>query len=473
MKAKTVPQTNHVPSHKSKEPPHTFLILFGIIVLVAIISYFIPPGEYERTINEDGQSVVVDGTYTSVEPNPPVFFDLFQAIHLGMVEAAMIIFFIFVVGGSFHVFRETKAIEGAFGSMSKQLVGRELFVIPCVMLFFGVAGASVGVFEEMLPFIMIMIPIALKMGFDSVVGAAMVLVGVASGFTAAFMNPFTIGVAQGIAELPLFSGMGVRIVFWIVFMLVSIWYVMRYAKKVRNDHTLSITYEEDKQWDIDMNDNHHHKLTKRQTAVLAVLLTTLVVLAFGVIKFGWYLTEISAVFVIMAVVMGIINGMNVNKIAKSFAEGCQEIVVGALVVGFAYGAVVILENSSTIDTILYSMVNALSEWPSSIAAFGIFIAQSLLNFIVSSGSGQAALSMPIIAPLADLIDVQRQTAVLAFQMGDGISNIFSPTSGLLLAALAMSGISWIKWIKFIWPLIIIHYALGAVFVTIVHLFIWT
>ncbi|HLR10575.1 MAG TPA: TIGR00366 family protein [Sporosarcina sp.] len=457
---------------KKFESPHPFVILFCVIIIMALATYFIPAGEYERVTSESGQTYVVDGSYEVIGSKPAGFMDIFEAIHKGMVASAPIVFFIFIVGGAFNVFKETKAIEGAFGSIAGKIKGKEMFMIPLVMLFFGFSGATTGMFEEALPFIMIMVPLAMMMGFDSMVGAGMVIVGVSAGFTAAFMNPFTIGVAQGIAEVPIFSGMGPRLVFWFVYMLVAITYVMIYARKVSKQPMKSIVFEEDKKREIDTKEIEAHKLTKEQGLSLVILGVTLITLAFGVIRFDWYITEISALFVIMALVIGLTNHLGFNGTTKSFVRGCEELVVGALVIGFAYGALVILEESNTIDTILYAVTGVVANLPSSLTAIGMYVIQCLLNIVVTSGSGQAALSMPIMTPLGDLLGVSRQTAVLAFQMGDGLTNIFTPTSGLLLASLAMAGISFSKWVKWVWPLILIQFILGCIFVTVAHVFVW-
>ncbi|MBD7909297.1 YfcC family protein [Sporosarcina gallistercoris] len=454
------------------EAPHPFVILFTVIIIMAIATYLIPAGEYDRTQSEDGKSYVVDGSYHQIDAKPAGILPVFEAVHKGMVQSAPIIFFIFIVGGAFNVFRESNAIEGAFGSISSKLEGKEMYLIPIVMLFFGLGGAAIGMFEESLPFILIMIPLAIMMGFDSLVGTGMVLVGVASGFTAAFMNPFTVGVAQGIAEVPIFSGMGLRVIFWLIYMVVAILYVVRYARKVRKNPESSLVYEEDKKRNIRVDLVKEHTLTGKQITTLIILVATLIGLGFGVIKFGWYITEISALFLIMALIIGLVNGKGINGTAVSFVRGCEELVVGALVVGFAYGALVILQDSSTIDTILYGITALVSQLPSGLAAIGMYIMQCLLNIVVTSGSGQAALSMPIMTPLSDLLGVSRQTSVLAFQMGDGLTNIITPTSGLLLAALAMAKISFAKWFKWVWPLILIQFILGAIFVTIAHVFVW-
>lgn len=463
---------NSPKTRKKFEFPHSFIILFGLMIITAITTYLIPAGQYERVVDENGRTIVADGTYQTIESTPTGFMQLFESLHLGMVDAAEIIFFIFIVGGSFGILAATKSIEAAFGSLTKKLNGKEIFLIPVIMLFLAICGGSWGMAEEVIPFILIAVPLALRMGFDSMTGTAMILVGVYAGFGSAFMNPFTVGVAQGIAGLPTFSGMGVRIVFWLIFVAVAIAYVMIYARKVRKDPTISLMYEEDKKRDISLDDQSSQGLTKRQVAILVVLALTLVGLAVGVITQGWYITEIAALFVIMGIVVGIIARFRMNEIANAFVKGCEEMVQGALIVGFAYGILRILQDSNTIDTILYFVSNLVADLPTALAAIGMFVVQSLLNFIVPSGSGQAAISMPIMAPLSDLLGVSRQTAVLAFQYGDGISNVFTPTAGVLMASLALAKIPWIKWLKWILPLILIQYALGAIFVTVAHLFIW-
>ncbi|MUK90192.1 putative basic amino acid antiporter YfcC [Ornithinibacillus sp. L9] len=464
--------TNKTQEKKKFEFPHGFVILFSFIVLVAILTYFIPAGEYERTTTEDGREVVVDGTYQTVESNPAGFFDIFQSIHIGMVDAAGIIFFIFIVGGAFGILRATNTLEGAFGSLSKRLAGKELLMIPAIMLFFAIAGGTFGMAEEAIPFVLILVPLAIMMGFDSITGTAIVIVGVYVGFGSAFMNPFTVGVAQGIAGLPTFSGMGVRFIFWFIFVAVSIIYVMMYARKIKKDPTKSIMYKEDLQRKIDPEVMNQQSLTKRQAVILGVLVLTIIGLALGVILQGWYITEIAALFLVMGVVVGIIGKLKVNQIAEAFVKGCEELVTGALIVGFAYAILTILQDSNTIDTILYGVSSVVSGLPSSFSAIGMLLTQSMLNVIVPSGSGQAALSMPIMVPLSDLLGVDRQTAVLAFQYGDGITNMIAPTAAVLLAGLAIAKISWIKWVKWIWPLILIQHIIAIIYVTIAHLFIW-
>src|SRR5699024_1815365 len=235
------------------------------------------------------------------------------------------------------------------------------------------------------------------------------------------------------------------------------------------DPTKSVMYEEDQQRKLDQPSTENTSMTGRHGVIISILVLTIFVLAFGVMQFDWYIKEISGLFLLMGIVMGFVARMSLNDFAESFVKGCEVLVLGALVVGFAYGILVVLQDGRIMDTILHGLASAVSGLPSSLTAMGMYVSQALLNFIVPSGSGQAALTMPIMTPLADLVGVSRQTAVLAFQFGDGISNILTPTSGYFMAALAAAGISWTKWLRWIWPLILIQYALGGIFVLVAHL----
>ncbi|MFC7403866.1 YfcC family protein [Georgenia alba] len=451
---------------------HPFVILFGVLAVAVLSTWLLSPGEYDRT-EMDGREVVVEGTYQEVAAEPAGVLDLFSAVHRGMVEAAEIIFFVFVVGGAFGVLSRTRAVENGITGLAMRMQRSRLLLIPVVMTAFALAAATFGMFEEGLPFVLLLTPVALKLGFDSITGAAMVLVGLSCGFTAAITNPFTIGVAQSIAQVPLFSGMGPRIGMFVVYLVVGIAYVYWYALRVRRDPSRSLTREQDaaRREEVD-GETVHEPLDVRQKVVLGVLLLTMAVLIWGVTQLGWFMTEISALFLAMALIMGLVTRMGIRGSFEAFADGCRDLVVGALCIGFAYATVVVLTDAAVIDTILYGITSAVSGLSSAGAALGMLGVQGLLNFIITSGSGQAALSMPLMSPLADLVGVSQQTAVLAFQFGDGITNIFAPTSGLLLAALAMARIGYGTWFRFIWPLILIQFAVGAVFLTVAHLWIW-
>lgn len=449
--------------------PHVYVLLLAIIVVCSALTYIIPAGQYDMTTLESGRSVVDASTFTYVESTPVSLFGVLEAIPKGLNEAASIIFFIFIVGGAFAVLQDTGAVEASLGRLTKKLRGKESLIIPVIMLAFALCGSVVGMAEEVLPFIPIMVSLAIAMGFDSITGTAIVLAGAGAGFAGAFMNPFTIGVAQGIAELPLFSGMGYRIFVFIVMYFIATGFVFWYANRIKQNPVLSPMYEIDKQREDTLDLNNLREFGGKEKLIMGVFVASVALLMFGVIKFDWYFTEISAVFIGMAIVVALISGMGLNGFANSLAKGMADIAAGALIVGFARGILVVLVDGNILHTILHSAATFLMTLPATITAVGMYVFQCLLNFLVPSGSGQAAVSIPILAPLADMVGVTRQTAVLAFQLGDGISNIFSPTSGYFMAGLALARIPWEKWAKWILPMIAVQYTVGAVLIVIAQL----
>ncbi|MEG0291578.1 MAG: AbgT family transporter [Anaerovoracaceae bacterium] len=454
---------------KKFKVPHVYVLLLSMILICVALTYIIPAGQYQMTTLPDGREIVDASSFENVKNTPVSLMGFLSSVPRGMVESAMIIFFIFIVGGSFNVLQDTGAIEAGLGRLTKILNGKETIIIPVIMIVFSLGGAIIGMAEETLPFIPIMVSLAVAMGFDSITGTAMVLCGAGAGFAGAFMNPFTVGVAQGIAGLPLFSGMAFRAAMYGVLLVLTIGFVFRYAKKVKKDPTLSSMYEIDLAREDKLDLSNLHEFGKREKLILLVFLASIGILIFGVVKYHWYMNEISALFLGMAIVVSIISKMGLNGFANSLAEGMAAIAAGALIVGFARGILVVMTDGNIIHPILNSAATFLGQLPSAITAVGMYIFQCLLNFIVPSGSGQAAVSIPIMAPLADLVDVTRQTACVAFQLGDGISNIFTPTSGYFMAGLALAKIPWTTWAKWILPLILAQYLIGGVFVVIAQM----
>ena len=452
---------------KKMRIPHTYALLFIIIVVVAILTYVIPAGEFDRA--EDpatGRIFVVADSFHEVEQHPVSFFGIFKSIPKGMEEAGFIIFFVLMIGGAFGILQATGAIDAGIGAVVKKMVGREKLVIPVVMLIFSLAGSMLGTAEEALPFYPIVISLALALGFDTITGTAMVLLGAGAGFAGAFLNPFTIGIAQGISGLPLFSGFAFRLIAYVIILSVTILYVYRYASKIQVHSELSVTYEEDIKRHNKLNLDELPEFNNRHKSVMAVLIVGLAVLAFGIVKLGFYITELTAMFLIIGIGAGIVGGLKINEIAEEFVKGAQSLVYGALIIGLARAIMVVMNEGNIMDTVIYSMAKAVQGLPPALSAVGMFIVQSLINIIVPSGSGQAAVSMPIMAPMADVVGITRQTAVLAFQFGDGFSNVISPTSGYFMAALAIGGIKWDKWAKWMLPLFLIWTAIGAILVAV-------
>ena len=446
--------------------PHTYALLFFVIILVTALTYVMPAGEFDRA--EDaatGRIFVVSGSFHEVESNPISFFDMFKAIPKGMEKAGYIIFFVFMIGGAFGIINSTGAINSGIGKVVNSMKGREKLVIPVVMIIFSLAGAILGAAEEMLPFYPIVISLAIALGFDSMTGTAMVLIGAGSGFAGAFLNPFTIGISQGIAGLPLFSGIGFRLVAYVIIVTITIAYVYRYASKIQKNPELSLTYEDDKNR-ITMNPDEIPEFTSRHKLVLTVLAVGMAILAFGVVKLGFYITELTAIFLIIGIFSGIVGGLSIDKISEEFVNGAKEMTYGALVIGVATSIMVVMNEGRIMDTIIFSLASLVQGLPPVLSAIGMFFVQTVISVIVPSGSGMAAATMPIMAPMADLVGITRQTAVLAFQFGDAFTNVFSPTSGYFMAALAIGGIQWSKWIKWVLPLFIIWNIVASILLAV-------
>lgn len=447
--------------------PHTYALLFFIIVLVTVLTYVVPAGEFDRA--EDaatGRIFVVPDSFHNVERSPVSPFGVFKAIPKGMEKAGYIIFFVLMIGGSFGILQGTGAIDAGIGRIVQKMQGREKLIIPVTMFIFSLAGAMLGSAEEMLPFYPIVISLSLALGFDTITGTAMVLLGAGAGFAGAFMNPFTVGIAQGIAGLPLFSGIAYRLICYVLILGVTIVYVYRYASKIQKSPELSATYEQDSKSHKKLNLAEIPEFNGKHKLVMAVLVIGLAILAFGVVKLGFYITELTAMFLIIGILSGAVGGLSINEIAEEFVNGAKELVYGALVIGLATSIMVVMQEGKIMDTIIYGMASVVKGLPATVSGIAMFVVQSLTNIFVPSGSGQAAVSMPIMAPMADVVGITRQSAVLAFQFGDGFSNVISPTSGYFMAAIAIGGIKWDQWAKWMLPLFLIWTALGATLVAI-------
>lgn len=450
---------------RSFKIPHTYVILFSVMIIVAILTYLIPAGEFDRYLDVATDRTLVDATsFHYVEQSPVNLFQLIQAIPKGMEEAAQIIFFIFIVGGAFQIINSTGTIESGIGNLAKKLDGREKLMIPIFVLIFSIGGITFGMSEEVIVFIPIGIALARALGFDAITGTAMINLGAATGFSAAVMNSFTIGVAQDIAELPLFSGAGLRIAVLIVMLIATSTYIIRYGEKVKKDPSASVVSDlevEEKEKTIDIH--NLTTMTNKHKLILLIVSLGFIAIAIGVFAFDWYIVEIGSIFLAMGIVSGLIGGLGPSKVAEAFVEGAKGIAFGALVVGIARGILIVMTEGMIMDTVVHSLSNLIQLLPKSIAVFGMYIVQIIINFFIPSGSGQAAVTMPIMVPLADILGITRQTAVLAFQFGDAFTNSIIPTSGALMASLSIGNIPYEKWFKFIWPLMLIWLAIGGAF----------
>lgn len=463
--------------------PDTVLIIFGIIVLAALATLVVPPGAFEKEImlveGVGEREVVVPGSFSYLERPPAGILQriggTLAAILLAPIQgitdpdAIPIIAFVLLVGGAFAVLQATGAVTAGLRrlvAMAENNHALRVMLIPLFMGLFSLGGATFGMAEEVIPFVLIFVPLALALGYDSITGVAIPFVGSQTGFAAAFLNPFTVGVAQGIAEVPLFSGIIFRMVLWLIITALGVAIVMWHASRVRRDPTRSPTFETDQalreSGGVIEDEGPAPPLTGRQIATLLVFAAGLVGLVYGVIWMGWYIFEIAALFVAMGIAMGIAGGLGANSIARAFQEGARDLVVTALIIGLARGILIVLRDAQVIDTILFTLSSAVEGAGPIVSAQLMFGMQTVLNFFIPSGSGQAALTMPLMAPLADLVGVTRQTAVLAFQMGDGFTNLIIPTSAVLMGALSLAKVSWVTWAKWMFPFQIVLFAVGLI-----------
>ena len=455
---------------KQLKPLNPMMVLVVIMLVGAVASYFVPAGAYDRVYDAALDRNIVDpNSFHAVDKNPTTLFGLLMSVTLGMQNAAYIIFFLLIIGGMFAILDGTGAINAGMANIVRAVKGRELLMIPVCMTIFGLGSAFCANFEEFLAFVPLVLAVCMTMGFDSLTAVGIIFCAAASGYAGAITNAFTTGVAQGIAGLPMFSGMELRVPLFIVLIIVSICYVMWYARRVKKDPTKSYCYEDDKinretkQLDVD----NIAPLTGRQKIVLLVFIAGIAFTVWGIVTQGYYIDELAAIFLAIGVVGGLIGGMRPSEICDHFEKGCVNMLFPCLMVGLANSVIVLLNDAAIMDPIIHSLAGLLEGLSPTIAAWGMFIVQDLFNLLVPSGSGQAAITMPIMAPLADMLGLTRQTAVLAFQLGDAFTNVMSPASPEILAALAMcGGISIKKWLKFLAPLFVFWWVVAFIFLAI-------
>lgn len=523
-----------------KKVPHTFVIVFFIIIVAAVMTWFVKPGFYiEETVVENGVEKTelnfyyqdqLPESYQDERQSEPQTWQIFSALFKGFEKQSSIIVFILIIGGAFWIMNKSHAIDMGIFSFLRftrklenyrliKFLGVDNIIIVLIMLLFSLFGAIFGMSEECIAFVIIIIPLAISMGYDSIVGVCMVYVAAHVGFAGAILNPFTIGIAQGIAEVPLFSGIGYRIVCWTVINVVTITFVLLYAKKIKRNPQASIMYEEDAYWRTHNVEGQQEyepirskqawyvyaalligmlifsiyypsttltvgnssttipiipiltvlfailgPLSMRKTVhnfILLLLLYTILFLIVGVMGYGWYVMEIATLFLVMGIASGLAMGNTANDIAKLFIEGMSDILSAAVVVGLAGGIVIILQEGGIIDTILYGLSKSMTDLGKIASVEIMYAIQTIVNVVIPSGSAKAAITMPIMAPFSDLIGVCRQATVMAFQFGDGFTNMITPTSGVLIAALGVARVPYQKWFKWAWKFILLLIILGG------------
>ncbi|AUA38326.1 YfcC family protein [Clostridioides difficile] len=446
--------------------PQTLTIIFSLIVLMAILTWIVPSGNFER-VDIDGRSVVVAGTYEKAPSNPQGITDVFTAPINGFIDAAEVVGFVLIVGGAFGIVNKTGAIEAVIAHTVNKMKKFQFLIIPISMILFGLGGTTFGMSEETLPFYMIFIPLMTSMGYDSLTAVATVFIGATAGFGAATTNPFSVGIAQALSQIVPGSGIEFRVVMFIIYMAISIGFVMMYANKVKKDPKKSLVHDISLNQESMVNsDTNIKEFTKREAMVIAIFTIGMAIMIYGVLRLEWYITEIAMIFTAIGIISGIASGLKQDEIVNSFISGAGDLITAGLCIAFARGIVIIAENGFIIDTILNSAANLLNGLPKTIFINLTFLIEGLIAFLIPSASGLASLTIPVLAPLGDLVDVSRQMIVTAYQFGIGVTNLITPTSGVLMGALAVANIPWSKWVRFVIPLMVVLTILVMVFLTI-------
>lgn len=464
-------QTNlNTSKNKRKfQVPHTYITLFSFIVIMAILTYIIPAGLYDRIKGPEGRMMVDPNSYHVIPSTPVGLLKIFTAVPQGFVEAGWVVVLTFCIGGAITVVKRTGIIEIVVNNLAGKFANKGILIIPALMVVFATIDTFIGMPELCMIYIPIILPLIIALGFDSVTAAGVALLGSTAGFTSALTNPFTTGIGQKVAGIPLYSGTGYRLVVYFGMLIVGMAYLIKYAVKIKKNPELSLTYIEDKSIKeklLNKSSNVHVKATLRQRLAGISTLVMFFFLIFGVLKFKWDMPEMGGMFIALGIVAGLIGGLNGKEICDAFTEGSTDVLVGALIVGIARGIAVVMNEGQIMDTIVHGLSLAVQGFPGSITSIGMMLVVTAFNFLVPSGSGKAVIMIPILAPLADVVGITRQTAILAYQFGDGISNIFWPTSGYFMASIALAGVPYGKWAKFMLPLFIIWTALGGTFLVI-------
>ena len=444
---------------------NAFCLLFCVIIICALASYVITPGTFERQI-VDGRTVVVPGSYHVIEKAALSPLAIFNAIPNGIIGAANMVVLILLVGGSIEVYNKSGAINAGIGKLVKSVGSKGgPLVITVFFAVFAVLGGFLGWIEVCIPFAPLIIPILLALGYDTIVAVSILVLGLMVGFAIGPTNIYTVGIAHQVSQLPIFSGIKLRLIAYFIFTGITLIYILMYAAKIKKDPEKSYMKGIDVS-DLNVDLSKNAEITKSQSMALVILVLTFVISVYGMLKLKWSIVDMTGVFLLSGIIAGFVTKMSASDIADSFIEGSKGAMGGAMIVGVARGVQWILEQGGIIDPIINGLSQLLDGLPPVGSAIGVFIVVSLLNALVPSGSGKAMALMPILMPLAELIGITRQTMILAYQFGDGISNIFWFTYGGLLIFLSYGKIPLARWYKFVMPLIAVMIVLAIIFLSI-------
>lgn len=438
--------------------PHTYVIIFFMVLLMSVLTWIIQPGEFDyESVNVGGttRNLVVPGSYHTIEryeANPAGIIDFAASFHKGAIAAADVVMLIFLVNGAFHIVIQTGAFNALLGSLLKRFYGRrEKILVIFLFTIFALCGSLFGMLNEFNGFYPLFVGLGVALGYDAIWGASIVALGAFMGFAGGTMNPYNVVVAQSIAGLPLYSNLGIRVISLIVFSVISIWWILRYGAKIKKDPLKSFMLGEKTAFSLDKEELLKYKVTLKHKFILIVVVLALLLIVWGSVTHGWGTTQLTGVFILMGISAALIDGWNADKIANEFIKGCASVAFGALVVGFARAILVVMQDGKIIDTIINFMATSLEGLPEILASYGMLAMHTIINFFIPSGSGQAATTIPIMAPIGDLIGVSREIVCLTFQFGSSFADLLFPTSSVVIVC-GLSEIPIEKWWKFYGPL---------------------
>lgn len=465
---------------KQFKVPHVYAIIFALMVIFAVLTWIVPSGSYQRQ-EVNGREVTVAGTYEQSEKTyideetgdevdlRQGVFDVLQAPTRGIQEAIEVVAFILIVGGSFQAITKTGAITSGMGRVVRRFKNKDILIIPIAMVLFALGGTSFGMAEETLPFFAIFMPIMMAMGFDSMTAFMVVFVGARTGYIASTINPFNVLIAQGILGIQGNPQLWLRMIAWVVLTAVAITWVVLYARRVKKNPESSITFEDDIAKKVEFAADESAldaEFTGRQKGVLAVFIAGMCLIIWGLVTQGWYMNEISAVFLAMGLLAGVIAGFSQDVIAQEFVAGIADFAFSAIVVGLARGILVIASDGMIIDTILNALATGLGGIPAVLFTTLLYAVENLLAILVPSSSGLAALTAPIFGPLTELMGLNPEAAVWALSMGSATMSLICPTSAILVAGLGVCKIKLGQWWKTVWKFFLVVSLINIVFVAI-------
>ena len=450
--------------------PHTFVILLVIILFAVALTWIIPSGEYARVEDPvSGKKVVDASTFNYVENVHVNIQDIPMLIIKAFSANADLIMLILLSGGAIHMLTASGALQALIATIVRKFSNRVEVFIPLLMLVFALICTTQGV-NTFIGFAPITVMLAMSLGLDSIVGVGIILLGGAIGFATGTLNVSTTLVAQKIAELPNYSGIGYRWVCFVVYYIVTCLWLVRYAKKIQKNPELSPMYDLDKNSEFkNASLDEFGTLDTRKILSILALVVALIAIVYGCIKLDWDFAEQSAVFLVLAIAVGLIAGFDANKICAEFMNGTKKMLTAAFIIMFARAIGSVLSAGKITDTIVHSMAVVLSGLPAALLGVGMLVANTLINVVLTSGSGQAAAVMPIMIPLSDLLGVTRQTCILSFNFGDGFCNYVLPTSTALMGILGAANVPYDRWMRFMWKMFAIWLGIGAVLVVIAQL----